>query len=180
MGNLRIIALVTAGLSLLCAGCGDADFNDAKIRNIGASQQFTLTSEQVTLTQQQVDCGVENELWFAPTQVSQSRAIAKLTEKGRALKFSDDVSLGEPGFPQPYTQVNGAFDLQIDDIYDTKDVAQGTKNVVAKLGVKIPHGCFPNPLPVMGVHKGHFDEGTPATVAFALENDGWHLDKVIH
>jgi hypothetical protein len=179
MGTNHICASLVAGLALSCLGCGDPDFNDSKTRAIVGSQQWMLNGEQITLNQQLVDCGVDNDLWFPPTQVSQNRYIARLTEQGKALKFSDDVSIGEPGFPQPYVQVNGAFDLQMDDIYDTHDLEQGVKRVVAKLSVKIPHACFPNPIPIMGVKKGHFDESAPATIDFAL-TDIWRLDKVVH
>jgi len=176
----QVGASLIAGLALACVGCGDPDFNDSKTRAIVGSQQYTLSSEQVTLTQQQVNCGVENDLWFAPAQVSQNRYAARLTDVGRALKFSDDVTMGEPGFPKPYSQVNGTFDLQMDDILDARDTGQGTKTVVARLGVKIPHGCFPNPLPIMGVKRGHFDEDTPVTVLFTLDNGVWGLDKLAH
>lgn len=180
MGIQQACIVVVAGLSLSCLGCGSSsDFDDARVRNTASSKQYTMSGEQVTLTQQQVDCGVENELWLPPSQVSQHRYVARLADKGRALKFSDDVSIGEPGFPQPYTQINGAFDIQVDDILDTRNVEQGVKNVVVRLGVKIPHGCFPNPLPIMGVRKGHFDEGTPPTLQFVLRDD-WALEQVVH
>lgn len=115
MGFTHACVTFVAGLSLVCLGCGGTDFNDTKVRDTGASRQYMLSGEQVTLSQQQVDCGVENELWLSATQVSQNRYVARLTDKGKALKFSDDVSTGEPGFPQPYTQVNGNFNIQIDD-----------------------------------------------------------------
>ena len=44
----------------------------------------------------------------------------------------------------------------------------------------INHMCFPDPLPVMGVRKGRFNQDAPVMLHFELDGDGWHFDKLIH
>jgi hypothetical protein len=56
----------------------------------------------------------------------------------------------------------------------------GTKLVDAKAEIKLQHGCFPNPLPIMGVKHGVFREDTPVSFLFRKSDDGWHLEKVVH
>ena len=85
------VSLAAAGLVLL--GCND--FNDGKTRSIIESNPVRLDAEQVTLTQQQVDCGVKADLWDSPVQTN-DRSVARLTDKGRALKFYEDVQKEDP------------------------------------------------------------------------------------
>jgi hypothetical protein len=49
-----------------------------------------------------------------------------------------------------------------------------------KVGAKIHHPCFPNPLPIMGVKKGVFREDAPVVFRFQLTGDGWGMDQLLH
>jgi hypothetical protein len=171
--------IAVVGLSLLTAGCRATDFNDGKTRAIIQNAPFHLEGEQVTLTQQQVDCGVGAELWESATQVSENRSTARLLQNGQNLKFSDDVAY-EPGYRQPYTQVRGDFPLQVIEIYSTRDDDPETKLVDARVGVKIDHPCFTSPLIIMGVRKGKFVQDAPATIRFRQLQDDWHMDSFVH
>ncbi len=140
-----------------------------------------LEGEQVTLTQQQVDCGVGAELWDSPSKVSRERVVSRLNSAARDLKFNDDVSVTETGYRQPYAQVRGAFMLQVDEITSIRDSKeQGVKIVDVKAGIKVNHSCLANPLPIMGVKHGSFSADVPASFEFSLQNDGWHIDGMIH
>lgn len=138
-----------------------------------------LDGEPVSLTSQQLDCGVQAELWDAPSQVSQDRATARLSQKGRDLKFNDDVVI-EPKYRQPYVQVRGAVSLQVDVSNIRDGETNGSKIVETKAGVKMQHMCFPNPLPIMGVRKGDFQPDTPVSFEFRLNDDGWRMERLVH
>jgi hypothetical protein len=139
-----------------------------------------LDSEQATLTPQQLDCGVDKDLWEAPVRVS-DRSVARLRQAARDLGFSDDVSVGEPGYLNPYAQVRGDFMVRVTAISDTKDgPGDGYKTVIGGMAVKIPHACFPDDLPLMGVRKGQFNPGNPITMVFAFDNNDWRLDHLTH
>jgi hypothetical protein len=168
------------GFSFAFYGCGNKDdFDGGKAKGILESTPVNLEGEQVTLTSMQVDCGVQEDLWERTTQFSPERSTARLDQKGRDLKFNDDVMM-EPGH-QPYVQVRGAVSLQVDDVSNIRDGPEnGTKQVDVKAGVKIQHTCFPNPLPIMGVKKGNFQADIPASFLFRLRDDGWHVEKVVH
>jgi hypothetical protein len=66
-------------LAMTLVGCGD--FNDGKTRNIIEANPVKLDAEQVILSDGEVACGVENELWDAPSPAG-SRTTARLTQKG--------------------------------------------------------------------------------------------------
>src|SRR5579885_758949 len=137
--------LLTIGLVGL-AGCGSGDFNYGKVSGIIGGAPMRLDAEYVMLTTQQVDCGVQNDLWDPPAATGR----ATLKDKARELKFADDVSVGD--MKLPYVQVRGEFTLVPIDIQsDREGPEQGSKLVDVKLGVPINHTCFPQPLPMMGV-----------------------------
>ena len=46
--------------------------------------------------------------------------------------------------------------------------------------VIIPHMCFPDPLPLLGVRKGRFSQDVHPVMQFRLLNDGWHFGKLVH
>jgi hypothetical protein len=169
------------GLSLASVACGSKDqFDEGVAKMILEANPVNLDGEQVTITQMQLDCGVQSELWETPAQVSQDRSTARLTSKGRALNFGDDPAI-EPNFHQPYAQVRGAFSLEVEGVSGIRDgEADGTKLVDAKAGIKLQHACFPNPLPLMGVKHGVFREDTPVSFLFGKSDDGWRLEKVAH
>lgn len=173
-------ALLAAMLCALSTGCGDPDaFNDGVVKGVAEAEPFQLDSEQVTMSPAQLACGVNDELWDAPT-AGADRSIAHLQQKGRDLNFSDDISSEELG-RLPYTQVRGKFSLVVDRVIATKDGEdKNTKIVQAKIGVKIAEPCFDTPLYIMGIRKGKYSEDLPATLQYERYDVGWHLTKILH
>jgi hypothetical protein len=149
-----------------------------------ADHPIHLDAEQVMLTGQQVACGIQEDLWQQPPPNEGDRAVtqtvARLLPAGRALNFDDDVIIGEAGYVRPYVQVRGDFPTTLGDGPDVREPEQDVRMVTGKLMISIPHMCFPDPLPVMGVRKGKFSEDTLPTMRFELRNDGWHYDKLVH
>ncbi len=179
MSTARLSIAPLLGIFMVSAGCGSRDFNEDKVRSILEGKPVTLDGEQVSLTTDQVECGVQDDLWDRPTQVGQGSS-ARLSAKGRELKFSDDVRI-EPNYRRPFAQVKGAFTLQVDAVTAIRDgPEQGTKIADVKAGLKIDHACFQNPLPIMGVKKGDFREDTPPVFLFGLHDDGWRIEKLVH
>lgn len=176
---MRAALAALAGLLFGLFGCQSSDFNDAKTKGMIEMSPVRLDSEQVKLNQGQVDCGVTYELWEGVNQVSGTRSTAHLLDGARSLKFSDDVAY-EPGNRQPFIQVNGEFPLQIDEITSTRDEDKETKIVEGRIGIKVPHGCFPAPLPIMGVKRGNFSQDVLPRLRFKLQEDGWHIDGFVH
>ncbi|MGA2211800.1 MAG: hypothetical protein ABSH31_00890 [Bryobacteraceae bacterium] len=182
MANLTHRWLLNAvlGLSLACVSCGSkTDFDAGAAKDILEASAVNLDGEQVTITQPQLDCGVQSELWEAPVQVSQDRTTARLTAKGRGLNFGDDPAI-ESHFHRPYAQVRGAFSLEVDEVSGVRDGEDGTKLVDAKAGIKLQDACFPSALPLMGVKHGEFREDTPVSFLFRRSDQGWSLEKVVH
>jgi hypothetical protein len=169
-----------AALCAVLAGCGSSGFNDAAMKALAERNPIQLDSEQVSLTEGQVNCGVANDLWYeAPGDGG--RAIYRLTEKGRDLKFSDNVYARDPDFPFPYTQLRGKFNLSLTRVVSVQDGSeQGTKLVQAALGVKIPHSCFADPLLIMGIAKGRFTTNLAPTLLYENDNDVWSAVKLVH
>ena len=167
-----------AVLCVVCTGCFPNDFDETKMRFTTEGAPVQLDSEQVTVTYPQVDCGVQQELWDAPVQVSE-RSVAKLRQSARDMGFTDDVSVNEPGYTQPYAQVRGKFMLRVETLLDTKDgPGQGSKTSVAQVRVKMPNDCFAGDLPMMGIRKGQFTQGQPVTIVFNMGGDGWVVDPL--
>ena len=139
-----------------------------------------MDSEQVSLTQQQVTCGVDKNLWDAPEPGSH-RSIAHLNQPGRDLGFTDDVSIDDVGYTFPYTQIRGDFMLGFDSLVSEKDgPSRGLKTAEAKVRVKVRHDCFTGGLPIMGIVKGQFRDNAPVTMVFAVDGDNWHMDRIVH
>jgi hypothetical protein len=163
----------------MCAGCFN-EFDETRVRLTTEKVPIHLDSEQVTLTEGQVNCGVDKELFDVPVVVSE-RSVARLRQTARDLGFSDDVSIGEPGYTLPYAQMRGEFRLRLENLIDTKDgPGEGVKTVQAQVRVKIPHECFGGDLPIMGVRRGQFTQGLAPTLIFELDNGGWRLDHFAH
>jgi hypothetical protein len=185
LSNKRIMkkVMTRAGgllVAVMILGCGGSDFNDGKVKSLIESQPVRLEGEQVILTQQQVDCGVQADLWDPPTQLSPERSTARLTQKGRDLKFSDDVIVKDPEYKQPYAQVRGDLPLQVADVTRIGDAdSSGNRLVDAKAGVKMENACFQAPLPLMGIKNGKFVQGPPVSFRFQMDN-GWKLDRLVH
>jgi hypothetical protein len=181
MGFSVIAAFCAAGLALTSAGCGEGDFNWGKVQHIIEGNPFHIDAEYVMLDQGLVDCGVQEDLWDQPPPmkgVPGEHVVARLTDKGRALKFSDDVQIGD--MRQPYVQIRGDFNLLALDIKsDRNGPDPNSKLVEVRLGVKIDHTCFPNPLLVMGVRKGNFTQDYNPVLLFRYDN-AWQLDRIMH
>jgi hypothetical protein len=172
-----LLGAVLAG-TLFSVGCND--FNDGKTKNLVEAAPVRLDAEQVMLGRAEIDCGIQNELWGPPNPPNQGRSICPLTPAGRALKFDDDVVFTEPGYRSSYVQIRGAFPLGVISIENTKDGPEkDSKLVELKVGVRIDHACFPNPLPIMGLRKGQFSQDYNPVVLFRLDG-GWQMDKFIH
>lgn len=176
-GGALCAALTVAG-ALWMTGCNGSDFNDGKAQTILENNSIHLDGEEVQLTQDQLNCAVENDLFETPSQASSNRYVARITQKGRDLKFTDDVSIGE--FPQPAAQIRGDFNLQVTNFGSTHDPADGTKLVEVRALVKISHPCFGAGLPLMGVKKGAFSQDTLARAEFGFTQNGWQFDKIVH
>lgn len=177
MANFRFLAAAVAAFSIFYSGCGPSDFNYGKVGNIIQGSPVRLDAEYVMLTPPQVDCGVQEDLWDQPMQ-SGHRQIARLTQKGRDLKFSDDVSIGE--MRSPYVQIRGDFNLFVIEITNDRDGPEPlTRLVETKVAAIIQHTCFPNPLPIMGVRKGNFTQDYSPILLFRYTN-GWQLESFRH
>jgi len=178
---IRVVSCVlAAGLSLFCAACVQKDFGPDKANALLAAQPVRLDAELLGLKNEQVYCGVREELWDPPTELGE-RAIARLTEKGRALKFDDDVVIQEPGFQLPHVQVRGEFSIVgTDQAGSIHEVDPATRDVENRVAVRINHTCFPDPLPLLGVRHGRFAEDAIPVMRFELGNDGWRFVRILH
>ncbi|HEY4359352.1 MAG TPA: hypothetical protein VGN17_00185 [Bryobacteraceae bacterium] len=150
-----------------------------KAQSLIHDKPLRLDAEQVILTAQQVDCGVREDLWEAATVAGQHTSC-RLLPAGKALSFDDDVMLNEPGYHHAYAQVRGDFQATLADGPDIRAPEENVRMVSGKLAITINHSCFSDPVYVVGVRKGNFDEDTPPTMRFELLNDGWHYDKLVH
>jgi len=167
-------------LGLLTTGCVQREFQQEKAQNLLAAVPIHLDAEQVTVTMQQVECGVQNDLWERPGPVVQERSFARLLGPGKALHFDDDVVVAEPGYHQPYAQLRGDFMLMLGDSPTIKDEGSDGRLVESKVMVVIPNTCFPEPLPLLGVRKGRFSQDALPVVEFQLLKDGWHFARIVH
>src|SRR5205823_4205346 len=96
-------------LAIMLTGCGSSlNFEDGDAAVVLEANPVQLSGEQVLLNDEQVACGDREELWHL-TQLGGGHAVGKLTEKGRALQFSDDVRVGTAGAAGPTVQVSGKF-----------------------------------------------------------------------
>lgn len=177
---LRLSAGAMVCMGLATTGCVQKEFPPEKAQNIMATHLIHLDAEQVSLTSQQVDCGAQNDLWDPPGPVLQGRSVARLLGAGRDLHFDDDVMYAEPGYSQPYVQIRGDFMTQLADGPSIKDEGSDGRLVEGKLMVIIPHMCFSDPLPILGVRKGRFSQDANPVMEFHLLDDGWHFTKLVH
>ncbi len=177
--RIRVSMAVVVVLSMLSAGCAGTDFDEEKAKNIVETKAFRLEGEQVSLTPEQVECGVRAELWEPRVESSPGHSSCHLTQQGRDFKFSDDV-ITEPNFRLSYAQVKGEFALQVFSAGAVKNAPDGMKTGEFKVGAKIHHPCFSGPLLIMGVKKGVFREDAPVVFRFQLTPDGWAMDQLLH
>jgi hypothetical protein len=177
LGKAGALVVATVGC-LWLGGCSKATFDAGTVRNAGG-QTVELQSEQVSIQDSALNCAIEKGLFEVPYDAG-SRMIARLTEKGRNLGFSDDVSIGEQGYSQPYTQVRGTFKIEFGQVVKISDVQDGIKPVQAVAGVKIPHECFPSGLTVMGINGGTIAENIAPAFEFDRYDNDWHVMSILH
>jgi hypothetical protein len=177
----RSLPLLAAILCVFSTGCSDPNaFDDGVAKGVAEAEVFQLDSEQILITLAELTCGVNSELWDAPSGGAE-RSISHLQPKGRSLNFSDDVTSNEAGHESPYSQVRGKFPLQLDQVISIKEGEdKDTRIVQAKIGVKIADPCFEAPLYIMGIRKGQYRDDLPATLRYERYGEGWHLTKIVH
>jgi hypothetical protein len=175
---LRPLGLVVMLGVLACTGC-DKDFDDAVIMMRVKDMPQKLDGEQVVLTESQVECGVQQELWESPVP-SGERKIARLLPAARDLKFFDDVIIERSG--NASAQVRGNMLLDMIPPFQSKDGEPGVKIVTCKVGAIITHACFASSLPIMGVRKGEFSADAPVQMRYVRTQDGkdWAFDRIVH
>jgi hypothetical protein len=177
--TVRLLGILGLGACAILGGCRQTDFPQEKAQVLVSDHPIHLDAEQVMLSGTQLDCGIKAELWDPPS-VAGDRTVARLQSAGRALNFDDDIVIGEPGNPNPYVQIRGDFPASLGNGTDIRDSEEGVKIVTGKLGISIPHACFPDPLPLLGVRKGKFSEEAQPVMRFELLKDGWHYVKLVH
>jgi hypothetical protein len=141
---INLSKLVRRGSRLFAfCGCGyKEDFDAGKVRMLESASTH-LDGEEVTLTS--IQRGVHEDLWERPTQFSSERSTARLTEKGRDLKFNDDRVIEPDCRLTCRLEARSRFRWTRCRISGT---ARKTALVDTKAGVKIQHSCFRNPLPI--------------------------------
>ena len=183
METSRAALVAALCLAVVLSGCRpSSDFSEDIARGSIEYGKMNLEGEQVTLTDPQIQCGVQTELWDPPTTLSADHTTAHLTSKARDLKFNDDVIIHDPSSRVAYVQVRGEFPLQADSIVSIKDGEdKNSKLVEAKVSIKIDNACFPNSLPLMGVRHGNFSADSPLVFHMHFdESVGWRVDKLVH
>ena len=174
MRSCILLALI-AFVCLFLAGCSSGGFGDEQVYQILGGPPKQLDGEQVMLTLEQFGCGQREELWDLDVQGGLS--YGRLTAKGRALGFADDIRVGEQRLP--YTQLRGQYPLQVLHIDGIRDESASVKILDVKVGVTINNVCFPTPLPLMGVRKGQFSQDATPRFQIALRAD-WEFDRILH
>jgi len=179
--HAALVAVVCLA-AVLSACKPSTDFNEDIARGSIEFGKMKLEGEQVTLTDSQIQCGVQSELWDPPTTLSTDHTSSHLTSKARDLKFNDDVIIRDPGSRVAYVQIRGEFPLQTDSIVSMKDGEDSNSKLVeARVSVKIDNPCFQSPLPMMGVRHGNFSPDSPVVFHMHFdENVGWRVDKLVH
>ena len=183
METSRAALAVVLCLAVVLSGCRvSSEFSEDIARASIEFGKMNLEGEQVVLTDAQIQCGVQSELWDPPTTLSPDHTTSHLTSKARDLKFNDDVIIHDPGTRVAYVQIRGEFPLQADSITSVKDGEdKNSKLVEAKGSVKIDNPCFLSPLPMMGVRHGNFSADSPVVFHMHFdENIGWRVDKLVH
>jgi hypothetical protein len=170
--NLLISIAILAVIGL--TGCGTPGFDSDAAKGMLESAPLDLSNEQVLINDAQLECGTKNDLWEPP-----NGNVARLTQKGRDLKFTDDVRLNDPEIRAPYAQVNGKFPVQVAEVTKVRDT-DGGKLADVRLGIMVAHECFVTPLPLMGIRKGKFTPEAAVVFRFRGSDKEFTLDKLMH
>jgi hypothetical protein len=171
--------VAVAALASVLSSCGSKDFNEQMAGVLVTAQPIKLEGEQVVLSEDQVGCGVKNDLWEAPVIQGKS-SFAHLLQKGRDLKFSDDVVVMEKGSSVSYVQVRGDIQVEVRPPFDIRDDGPDAKLVTVKLGALMQHSCFSSSLPIMGVRKGEFTPEASPLLRYTREGTQWMFQKLVH
>ena len=171
--------VAVSALACVLSSCGSKDFNEQMAGVQVTAQPIKLEGEQVVLNEGQVDCGVKNDLWEAPAMQGKS-SFARLLQKGRDLKFSDDVVVTEKGSNVSYVQIRGDIQVEVIPPFDIRDDGPDAKLVSVKLGAIIQHMCFTSSLPIMGVRKGEFKPEAIPLLRYTREGTQWTFQKLVH
>ena len=180
-GWLRPQSTLTLTAVMAClamTACYNSVFDENTVYQQSSGLPLNFQSEQVSMRSEILNCAVEAGLFENPIDVG-SRTVARLTDKGRALGFSDDVSIDDPG-RLPYTQIRGKFPVEFKEVLKIRDVEKGVKRVEARAGVKIEHDCFHDALPLMGVRNGTIADNIPAAFEFDQYGSDWRMMNVMH
>jgi hypothetical protein len=173
----RALPVVLAALAL--AACSEGPFNEYSATIKLQAKPIQLDGEQVVITPEQVTCGEKDELWIVLPQ-GNNRAIGRLNDSARALGFSDDIHIGDPGFRNPYAQIRGEFPVSVTEVR-MRDLDATTKQIEAKTSVVIDHSCFKNPKPLlMGLRLGQFSETDNPAYHFRLHGETWDFEQLVH
>jgi hypothetical protein len=167
------------GFCLLLTGCSPGFFDFGMVQNMIEMAPISLDGEQVMLTEGQIDCGVQSELWDVQT-LGPGRAVARLNQLARNLHFGDDVVMGEPGMHTPYAQIRGTFQLRMLDFANVRDDGDKFKLVDVKVGVEIAHSCFQTLPQLMAVRRGRFTQDALPTFRFRVDGNNWSFDRIQH
>jgi len=169
-------ALVTALCACMLTGCASTIFDEDDAANVLQSAPLQLSGEQVLLVEDQLACGEREDLWHL-TQLGGGRAIGKLTDKGRALQFSDDARL-EPNVGATI-QVSGKFSLRALQVVAMHDEGENAKFVEAKTGIVLDHRCFGHAPVLLGIRHGEFTVSANPRFRLRLRGD-WTVGELLH
>ena len=89
--------------------------------------------------------------------------------------------VNEPDNRQPYVQVRGPFQLGLADGPTIRNDGQFARIVEGRVTVAVPHACFADPLPMMGVRHGKFSQEVFPVMRFEFnDTDGWFFVRLEH
>ncbi|MEP7354566.1 MAG: hypothetical protein ABI824_15170 [Acidobacteriota bacterium] len=169
-------ALVLALLAL--TSCEEPGFNAGQAAGILTAQPVKLEGEQVLISDDQITCGEQKDLWTVNRQPD-GGGKAQLLPAAKALHFDDDVVMSDPLTGTPaWVQIRGDFRLAAPAIQKITDEDPQTKIISAKVGVIIDHPCF-GPMPLLGIHKHQFTAAADPVFRFKL-TDTWKVDQLVH
>jgi len=169
-------AVVTALCAFMLTGCAATPFDEDDAAFAVKNTPVQLSGEQVLLVDDQLACGDREDLWHL-TPLGGGREIGKLTDKGRALQFSDDVRF-EPNVGAT-VQVSGKFSLRVSQVVSMHDEGENTKFLEAKTRVVVDHSCFGHSPVLLGIRHGEFTASANPRFRLRLR-DEWAVSELLH
>ncbi len=174
--RLPILAVLVAGL--LTTACGDDTYDEGDAKQTVENGKITLSGELVIVTPDQILCGEKRGLWNVD-QLDSGGAIARLTAAGQALKFAEDIRMGDGRYSGPYTSMRGSFPVKVTKLDKVIDEKPDVKVVEGKMGVVIENECFDKPVNLLGINRGDFSEDFPPRVRL-VNHGNWAVDQLLH